>query len=238
MMTADLPDAPQYFPRDAEMNRTGAGPLDDLRRTRELGVAEVEHLAETSFLLDVRDAASYGAGHLRGSVNIGLGGKFASWAGSLIPIGKQIVLIADGVVEVDESVVRLARVGIENVAGFLTAGIYSWDRAGLQLATTPQMPVDELQDRMSEKSRLQLIDVRGPGEYNAGHIPGAVNIPLPRLEDEIGQLAKDSPVAIVCASGYRSSIASSILERHGLGEVYNVVGGTSAWASAGYTLEH
>jgi glyoxylase-like metal-dependent hydrolase (beta-lactamase superfamily II)/rhodanese-related sulfurtransferase len=240
MMTAELPDAPQYFSRDAEINRKGAGPLDELRRPSELGVAEVQQLAGTAVLLDVRNAASYGAGHLPGSINIGLGGKFATWAGSLIPMSKQIVLIADGVGEVDEAVVRLARVGLENVAGYLAHGVYSWDRAGMQLVTTAQMPVDELRDRISDEtvSDLQLIDVRGPGEYKAGHVPGAASMPLPRLEDQVGQLGKDSPLAVICASGYRSSIATSLLEKHGLRELYNVVGGTSAWASAGYELEY
>jgi glyoxylase-like metal-dependent hydrolase (beta-lactamase superfamily II)/rhodanese-related sulfurtransferase len=237
MMTTDLPPAPQYFPRDAEINRTGAGPLDELRRPRELNVAEVRELAGTALLLDVRSASSYGAGHIPGSVNIGLGGKFASWAGMLLPAGKQIVLIADNAGDVDEAVVRLARVGIENVAGFLTGGIYSWDRAGLELATTAQLPVDELRHRLSEEVKLQFVDVRAPGEYNAGHAPGAVNIPLPGLEDRIEQLVKPAPVAIICASGYRSSIATSLLERHGFKELYNVVGGTNAWTSAGFGLE-
>jgi len=240
MMTAELPDTPQYFSRDAEINRKGAGPLDELRRPSELGVLEVQQLAGTAVLLDVRNAASYGAGHLPGSINIGLGGKFATWAGSLIPMNKQIVLIADGAGEVDEAVVRLARVGLENVAGYLAQGIYSWARAGLQLATTPQMPVDELRDRISDasKSNLQLIDVRGPGEYKAGHVPSAVGTPLAKLEDQVGQIAKDSPLAVICASGYRSSIATSLLEIHGFKELYNVVGGTSAWTSTGYELEY
>jgi glyoxylase-like metal-dependent hydrolase (beta-lactamase superfamily II)/rhodanese-related sulfurtransferase len=261
MMTADLPEAPSYFSRDAEINRTGTGSLDELRQTRGLGAEEVARLADTALLLDVRSASAFGAGHIRGSMNIGLAGKFASWAGALIPTGKQIVLVADNPADVDEAVVRLARVGIENVAGFLSDGIYAWDRAGLPLSTIAQIPVDELRDRISEASRpgnelpgdllqvqraqvdrvsenrLQLIDVRGPGEYAGGHVPGAVNLALPRLMDRIDQLAKDSPVAIVCASGYRSSIATSLLERHGFSELYNVVGGTNAWASAGYELE-
>jgi len=155
-------------------------------------------------------------------------------------MNKQIVLIADGVGEVEEAVVRLARVGLENVAGYLADGIYSWDRAGLPLATTAQMPVDELRERICDetKSDLQLIDVRGPGEYKAGHVPRAVTTPLPKLEDQVGQIGKDSPLAIICASGYRSSIATSLLEKHGFRELYNVVGGTSAWASAGYDLEN
>ncbi|MGH9822884.1 MAG: MBL fold metallo-hydrolase [Blastocatellia bacterium] len=234
MMTTDLPEAPQYFPRDAEINRTGAAALDELNRPGELSVDEVKHLAGTALLLDVRPAAAYGAGHIPSSTNIGLGGKFASWAGALIPAAKPIVIIADEIGEVDEAVTRLARVGIENIIGFLTRGIYSWNQAGLPLAVIPQMPVDELHNRLLESSPLQLIDVRGPGEYNSVHAPDAVSIPLPKLEEQIGHLDKSSPTALICATGYRSSIAASLLEKHGFKELYNVIGGTGAWVSAGY----
>ena len=132
MMTVDLPEAPAYFPRDAEINRSGARGLSELTPPQALSPQEVSEMRD-HVLLDVRSAADYGAGHVPGSVNIGLGGQFAIWAGSLIPLNSAIVLIADTQAQIDESVVRLARVGIENVKGYLEGGVENWRAAGLPI---------------------------------------------------------------------------------------------------------
>ena len=238
MMTADLPEAPSYFPRDAEINRTGAVALDELPRPKELSPAEVVSLSNHGHvLLDVRPSAAFGNGHVRGSLNIALSGQFATWCGTLIGIGKPIVLIADDVSSVDEAAMRLARIGIESVSGYLGGGTLAWDQAGLQIASIGQMPVDELRDRISEGADLQIVDVRRPGEYTSGHVPGAVNLPLARLGQELSILNPERPVAVICASGYRSSAATSILESHDFSEVYNIVGGTNGWVNAGYAVE-
>ena len=238
MMTADLPEAPSYFPRDAEINRTGAVALDELPRPKELSPAEVSALSNQGHvLLDVRSSAAFGNGHVRGSLNIALSGQFATWCGTLIGIGKPIVLIADDVSSVDEAAMRLARIGIESVSGYLSGGTLAWDQAGLQIASIGQMPVDELRDRISEGADLQVVDVRRAGEYTSGHVPGAVNLPLARLGQELSILNPERPVAVICASGYRSSAATSILETHRFGEVYNIVGGTNGWVNAGYAVE-
>jgi glyoxylase-like metal-dependent hydrolase (beta-lactamase superfamily II)/rhodanese-related sulfurtransferase len=237
LMTTDLPEVPAYFPRDAEINRAGAPPLDTLARPPALSPEEVNQSRDRSLILDVRSPAAFGAGHIKGSVNIGLGGKFASWAGSLIPLGTPIVIVAEDAPAVDEAVMRLARVGLDTVTGYLEGGIYGWDKAGLPLATIPQIPVDELQHRISEREHFQLIDVRGPGEYTCGHAPGAVTAPLARIDEHAGSIRNDLPIIVICASGYRSSIASSILEKRGFSNIFNVIGGTSAWISAGYEVD-
>jgi rhodanese-related sulfurtransferase len=238
MMTTDLPEAPAYFPRDAEINRTGAAALEELPRPAELSPEEVDRLSREHFLiLDVRPSAAYGNGHIPGAMNIGLGGQFASWAGTLVPLGTPIVVVADELTGVDEAVMRLARVGIESVRGFLGGGMYAWDLAGLETAATPQMPVDELHHRIEENSGLQIVDVRRPGEYAGGHVPGAISVTLAHLEEQVSTLGSKLPTAVICASGYRSSAAASILERHGFTEIYNVVGGTSGWINAGYPVE-
>jgi rhodanese-related sulfurtransferase len=238
MMTTDLPDVPQYFSRDAEINRTGAEALGDLPRPAALTPEGANVLAEQGYtILDVRMAASFGNGHVPGAINIGLSGQFASWAGTLIPIGTPIVIVADELGQVDEAVTRLARVGLESVKGYLGGGMFDWGKAGFDTATIAQIPVDELHARLKEKNGLQLIDVRRPGEYNSGHAPGAENVQLTDLERLSSQFDSSRPAAIICASGFRSSIATSILERRGFKELFNVVGGTSAWASAGYSLE-
>lgn len=238
MMTADLPEAPAYFPRDAEINRTGAAALEELPRPRGLSPEEVENLSNQGHLiLDVRASAAFGTGHVRGALNIGLGGQFATWCGTLIGLGTPIVLIADDLAAVDEAVMRLARVGIETVAGYLAGGMRAWDEAGLEISTIPQMPVDELREQIAEGADLQIVDVRRPGEYADGHVPGAINLTLARLERELSKLDSDRSTAVICASGYRSSAATSILERSGFSQTFNVVGGTNGWRNAGYEVE-
>jgi rhodanese-related sulfurtransferase len=238
MMTTDLPEAPAYFARDAEINRAGAAPLEELPRPAALLPEAVNKMAQQDYLiLDVRPAAAFGNGHISGAINIGLGGQFASWAGSLISADSPLVIVADDLAGVDEAVMRLARVGIEKVKGYLSGGMYEWDKAELATASIPQMPVDELHNRMTEQTDLQIIDVRRPAEYADGHVPGAASVPLAQLEKESGGLDRQRPTAIICASGYRSSAATSLLARRGFTDLFNVVGGTSGWIGAGYPVE-
>ena len=238
MMTADLPELPPYFAMDVEINRDGAPPLAGHSRPPALPPAEVRTaVAAGATLLDVRASAAYGAGHLPGSINIGLGGAFASWAGTLLPPGRPIVVIAEDEATARESVMRLARVGLETVQGYLAGGVAAWDRAGLPLATRPQITADELAARRRESPALQVLDVRRKGEYAAGHVPGARHVPLDRLEREAAGLDASRPTAAICAGGYRSSAATSVLERHGFTDLVNVVGGTSAWIAGGHEVE-
>ena len=237
LMTTDLPAAPRYFSMAAEINRRGAGMLSvgveplSARETK-------ERMQHGSLVLDVRESAAFGTGHLPGSLNIGLKGSYASWSGNLIQPSDPLIIVAEGKEEVDEAVMRLARVGLENVAGYLDGGIAAWDKAGFELEVTPQISVDELRAQIVEdRAPLQIVDVRGPGEYAAGHVPGARNLPLPEVEAKLAQLDPAAPTALVCAGGYRSSTAASLLQRHGFRKLYNVIGGTSAWTRAGYETE-
>ena len=239
MMTADLPEAPLYFPRDAEINRSGARGLSELQPPSALTPQQVFSLHDNGHvLLDVRSAADFGAAHLPGSMNIGLGGQFAMWAGSLIPLNAAIVLIADTGAQVDESVVRLARVGIENVKGYLEGGVQSWQEAGLPVETIEQVSVAQLKERIGD-SELQIVDVRRPAEYGDGHVPRALNAPLASLDKSLGPLPlkKDKLTAVICAGGYRSSAAASLLQKQGFSKLVNVAGGTGAWVNAGYPVE-
>ena len=239
MMTADLPEAPSYFPKDAEINRSGARGLSELQPPQPLTPEEVLQLSEEDHvLLDVRSAADFGAAHVPSSINIGLGGQFAMWAGSLIPLNAAIVLIADTGAQVDESVVRLARVGIENVKGYLDGGVQRWRDEGLPVETIPQVSVAQLKEQI-ETNDLQIVDVRRPAEYVNGHVPRAFNAPLASLDKSIGPLSlqKDKLTAVICAGGYRSSAAASLLQQRGFSTLLNVTGGTGAWVTAGYPTE-
>ena len=235
MMTADLPELPAYFAKDVEINRAGAPPLADVRPVA-LSPETVRAAAGTT-LLDVRRSAAYGTGHLPGSLNLGLSGQFASWAGTLVPAAVPIVLVAEDEDEVREAAMRLARVGLEKVAGHLAGGVAAWHHAGLPLVARPQITVDELAARRLEVPDLQVVDVRRKGEYAAGHVPGARHLPLDRLERDVGQLDPSRPTAAICAGGYRSSAATSLLERHRFADLVNVIGGTSAWIAAGHPVE-
>src|ERR1041385_980798 len=237
MMTADLPEAPSYFPRDAEINRSGARELSELQPPKALTPQQVLELRD-EILLDVRSAADFGAAHVPGSMNIGLGGQFAMWAGSLIPLNSAIIIIADTSTQVDESVVRLARVGIEGVKGYLEGGVESWRNAGFPLDSIEQVSVAQLKEQMAN-SDLQIIDVRRSGEYVGGHVPSALNAPLASLDKSIGPLPlkKDKLTAVICAGGYRSSAAASLLQKEGFSKLLNVSGGTGAWVKAGYPVE-
>ncbi|HLL72830.1 MAG TPA: MBL fold metallo-hydrolase [Pyrinomonadaceae bacterium] len=239
MMTTGMAAAPTYFSRDAEINRTGAGALETLPRPEPLTPEAVRTQTEQGALvLDVRAAGDYGNGHVPNSLNIGLGGQFASWAGSLISPETPLILVADDEKKAEEAVLRLARVGLENVRGFLLGGVEAWQQAGLPTATVPQISVGELRRRIEAGEDLQVVDVRRAGEYESGHVPRARLAPLSELQtNPLDWLDPQRPTAIICAGGYRSSAATSLLESRGFRELYNVTGGTSAYVEAGYPVE-
>jgi rhodanese-related sulfurtransferase len=242
MMTTDLPEAPVYFSSDAEINREGARPLESLSKPKPLSPAEVMKLARDNsgyIVLDVRSAADFGAGHVPGSLNIGLGGQFAIWAGCLMPLQAPVVIVAESEEKVEEAVVRLARVGIEHVLGYLSGGVAEWAKAGYELATVPQISVTELNELIGKRTDIQVVDVRRPPEYQNGHAPRAVPAPLSTLKQHLENLNLDpaKTTAVICAGGYRSSAATSILQEEGFSDLLNVTGGTNAWVNAGYPVE-
>jgi glyoxylase-like metal-dependent hydrolase (beta-lactamase superfamily II)/rhodanese-related sulfurtransferase len=239
MMTTDLAPAPAYFSRDAEINRSGARALDELPRPRSLTVAQVRELQrDGSLVLDVRSATEFGAGHIPGALNVGLGGQFASWAGILIEPARKIVLVAEEEGKVGEALMRLARVGLESVEGYLRGGMDAWREAGFKISTVPQISVEELHRRIDSGEDLQILDVRRPAEYESGHVPGARSASLAELrEDALEELDPSRPLAVICAGGYRSSAATSLLAPRGFTRLFNVAGGTSAYVAAGYQIE-
>ena len=240
MMTADLPEAPAYFPKDAEINRAGASSLNELPPLLPLSPAEVlEHAKQGDVVLDVRSAGDYGAGHIPGSLNIGLGGQYASWAGTLISFNAPVVIVAESEEKANEAQCRLARVGLENVKGYLAGGIQAWRDAGFEVAAVPQITVAELKELIENDNDLQVIDVRRGGEYESGHAPRAATAPLANLRETLPKLNLNPSrkTAVICAGGYRSSAATSIMQPLGFTNLLNVTGGTNAWIKAGYEVE-
>jgi hydroxyacylglutathione hydrolase len=149
------------------------------------------------------------------------------------------VIVADSEAQIEEAQVRLARVGIERIEGYLSGGILGWSQADLEVAAVPQLTVSELKDLIPRADDLQIIDVRRPDEYEGGHVPRAVTAPLSTLRENVPVLGFDraKPTAVICAGGYRSSAATSIMQQAGFTNVMNVTGGTSAWINAGYAVE-
>jgi len=236
LMTADLPARPEYFLLDAEINREGAAPLAELLPLPALSPHEVaKKQVEGVVVLDTRPAAQFGAGHLPGSINIGLSGQYASWAGALIGLDEKIILVVEDPERLEESRMRLARVGIEKVIGHLEGGILAWERAGLPLEEIPQISVHDLHQQLREQpDSLQVLDVRRLMEWNTGHIAEATHYPLDKMKlgaslEKLNDLDPAKPIAIHCKTGYRSSTATSLLQRAGCRNVMNVVGGFDAW---------
>ncbi|NNE98952.1 MAG: MBL fold metallo-hydrolase, partial [Pyrinomonadaceae bacterium] len=228
IVAADQPEVPAYFPKSAAKNLEGSASLDELPKPKTLTTEEAEQF--DGVVLDIREREEYGAGHIPNAINIGLAGQFASWAGTLISIGSPIAVAADDQDQIDEAVMRLARVGIETVKGSILMADFTGEKQ-----TITQVPVGEVNDKTSDE--IQFVDVRRPAEHANGHASQTINLPLDVLSREVDKLNPEKPTYVICQSGYRSSIGTSILENAGIKEVYNVTGGTNAWVEAGYETE-
>jgi len=236
-LTSNLPTRPDYFLQDAEINRAGAPALSDLPELQPLSAADVMSLInEGAIVLDVRSGEQFAAGHVPGSINIALSGQFASWAGTLLGLSVRPVLIANSPEQVAEARMRLARVGIEEVRGYLGGGVEAWRNAGLPFAELPQINVQALDER-SRAAQTSVLDVRREPEWQAGHIEGAVWWPLDNFKVSAPEIDRSAPIAVHCKSGYRSMIACSLLQRAGFRNVTNVIGGFDAWLQAKLPVE-
>jgi hydroxyacylglutathione hydrolase len=230
IVAADQPEVPAYFPKSAAKNLEGSRALEDLPQPEALSAEEIK--AFEGLIIDVRAAGEFGAGHIPEAVNIGLGGQFASWAGTLIPIGTPVAIAADTPAQVDEAFMRLARVGIETVKGFIL--MKDWHE---EIKKIEQVSVGEVARLAQMEKPIQLVDVRRAAEYAGGHAAGARSIPLDKLSKDFEKLDKTAPTYVICQGGYRSSAGTSILERAGFSEIYNVTGGTAAWIGEGLETE-
>ncbi len=227
-MTSNLPARPDYFLEDAAINRAGATALADLPQLTPISPADLNaRLEQGQIALDVRPVDDFAAGHVPGSINIALSGQFASWAGAMLGLSSQPVLIAATEDQISEARMRLARVGIENLSGYLEGGVEAWKQAGFELVQMPQVTVKELRKRL-DTGDVQVLDVRRQGEWDAGHIEGADLYPLDRFKAALPSLENAAATAVHCKGGYRSMIAASLLQRAGH-NVINVIGGFDAW---------
>ncbi len=235
-LTTNLPPRPDYFPQDAQINRTGAPALSDLPKLTAIKAEDLKQiLRQGGVAIDVRTADEFAAAHVPGSINIPLSGQFASWAGTLVDLNARPVLIADAPEQLEEARTRLARIGLDLERGFLEDGVQGWASAGFELEDFEQIQVRDLNARLqSEVTRV--LDVRRTAEWRAGHIVAAIHHPLDGFKAKLPDLDRNETVFVMCKGGYRSSIACSLLQRGGLKSVINVIGGFDAWSKAGLPI--
>ena len=242
LVTADQPDAPPYFTYDAVLNSKERPTLDEtLERISPLKLDHVLALQDSAHaqLLDTRDPADFAAVNLAGSINVGLGGQYATWAGTVLSRDRPIVIIADPGRE-SESATRLGRIGFDHIVGYLEEGLQSIaSRPELTISTerlSAQVAADRVHAQTDDGAPV-LIDVRAPRERDQKRIPGSLSIPLNHLVERTSELPADRPLLVYCAGGYRSSIAASLLQQHGFKHVSEIAGGITAWEAAKLPIE-
>jgi glyoxylase-like metal-dependent hydrolase (beta-lactamase superfamily II) len=234
LVTADQPDAPPYFTYDAVLNSRERPTLDETleRELNPMTLDQVLALQEAGGqLLDTRDPNDFAAAHLAGSINIGLGGQYATWAGTVLSRENPIVIIADPGRE-HESATRLGRIGFDHVVGYLKDGLGSLASRPDLTATTERISAALASERLATGVPL-LIDVRGEREREQKHVAASINVPLNHLIERVGELPTHRPLLLHCAGGYRSSIAASLLHARGFRHVSEIAGGIAAWEAAG-----
>jgi hydroxyacylglutathione hydrolase len=239
IVTADQPDAPAYFTYDAVLNSKERPTLDEAL-ARELNPITLDQVLSIQWIggqiLDTRDAGDFAATHLAGSINIGLGGQYATWAGTILSHDRPIVIVADPARE-SESAMRLGRIGFDQIVGYLKDGLRSLEARPDLTATTERLSPQLAADRLATHGPI-AVDVRTPQEREQKRIDGSVAAPLNHLEQVAGGLSRDRPMLVYCAGGYRSSIAASLLQRLGFAHVSEIAGGIAAWEAAHLPIAH
>ena len=234
LVTAEQPEAPDYFVHDAILNRQDRESLQESMRdsVKPLELDEVLRLqGQGTQVLDVRDAVDFAGAHLTGSINIGLKGKYATWCGTVLDKAKPIVVVADSGRE-QEAIMRLGRIGFDHVQGYLEHGPAALESRPERVAVTKRLTALALSERLAGGKRPLVIDVRSEKEWDAAHIKGSVNIPLKHLRERASELPRGRSLVVHCQGGYRSSIATSLLQREGFGNVLDLVGGLEAWSKS------
>ncbi len=232
LLIDDLPPRPQYFAREVELNRRGAMALSELPELKAFTAAQVADLQKQGVVVvDTRPVMEFAVVHVPGAVHIALTGQYASWAARILGLDTRLIIVGEDLDHLRESQLRLARVGIENVIGYLEGGVAGWIDGGLELDYIPQITGAELVE-LREKETVAVLDVREPGELAGGVIEGSVNIPLGQLSGRVEELDRQRLLVVHCAGGYRSSVATSLLRRAGFRDVANLIGGFDAWKAA------
>jgi hydroxyacylglutathione hydrolase len=233
---ASAPPVPKYYPVMKKVNAKGPEILGNLPRVRALPPRAFREAIDKKLgvLVDVRTMLAFGGGHIPGALNIGGSPILSIWAGWMLDPDEPILLVLESENDVEKIVRLFIRTGYSKFAGYLLGGMKAWDAVGFPLERIGQMSVHELNER---KSSLQVVDVRSPGEWKKGRVPGARHIFVPEVRKRMGELDRNKATAIYCGSGYRASIATSILKPEGFKELWNVPGSWEAWKKAKLPVE-
>ena len=228
-VTTGLVEPPQYFPKNAVMNKVGYESLDEVmeRGNTPLTPREFETVAESTeaLIIDTRDKLEFSKGYIPGSIFIGLDGDFAPWVGALITDLMQPILLVTDPGKEEEAITRLARVGYDNTLGYLEGGFKAWKKAGKEFDTVKDVTVDEFAKKYFKDEDWKTLDVRKESEYKSQHLIGAENFPLDFINKNMAKVKPSKQYAMHCQSGYRSLIAASILKSRGYDNVVNILGG-------------
>ena len=229
----DMPLAPPYFRRMKQVNSTGPAILGPrLPGDRRLSPVDVhDRLCDDCLVVDVRSKEAFAAAHIPGAINIPLGPNLPTWAGWVLPADKRLVIVPSSAGEMSEVVTHLIRVGLDHVEGYLADGMDAWETRGYAISKLETLSVHDLSERLtqSKAERPFVVDVRTESEWKSGHIDGAMHLHGGLLQERFGEVPEHRPIAVVCGSGYRGSIAASFLRRVGRQRVANVLGGMTAW---------
>jgi rhodanese-related sulfurtransferase len=234
-LTTNMPAAPDHFARCSAINAAGPRLLRDLPALAPMAAKSFAGQARKpgAIVLDIRTADAFGGQHVPGAWHIDYNGNFATFAGWMLPPDNEILLVSDNDVQAKGAAILLRRVGLDAVTGYLDGGMSSWNAAGLPTEHISQLGPQELKHLLDSNSRMVLVDVRSVQEFEMAHIPGAKNIPSPDMRKRHRELPGDTPIAVICGTGMRSSLAASILQRNGFKDVKNVAGGMNGYLAAG-----
>lgn len=231
-----MPLSPPYFARMKRVNREGPAVIGPtLPGQRRWSAEEVyKRHCENCLIVDVRSKEAFAAAHIPGSINIPFGPHLPTWAGWVLPYDRPTLIVPDDPADMPEITIHLLRVGFDDIQGYLDGGINAWEANGYEMDTLSTITVQKLSQSLGD---YNILDVRTDKEWTAGHIPGAIHIHGGKLQENFKLIPREKPVAVVCGSGYRASIAASFLKREGYENVSNVIGGMSAWKGAGLKTE-
>lgn len=237
-LLADLPEPPRHYARLREANARGAAVTGGVPIVPPIPAKAFRQFAaeDATVVLDARSILAFGGGHIPGAINIALRPEFPTWVGWMIDPACRILLVTGSERDVPPVAAQLYRLGYDNAVGYLHGGMTSWQNAGLPLQRIPEWTVHELEERRGDPA-VVVLDVRSDGEFAKGRVPGARHLYVPHLAEQLDALDRAKTIVTYCGSGYRASIAASVLQRHGFEDVVNIPGSWQAWKAAGLPVE-
>jgi hydroxyacylglutathione hydrolase len=236
-LTEDMPPAPDHFSRCSEINRRGPALVSKLPRMKELNAENFKEMIEKGkvAVVDTRSYLAFGSQHIPGSWSLDFNGNLPTFAGWVLPLDKDLLVVSDNFKEAEKTNVWLRRVGMDRIVGYLDGGMPGWAVKGYITNHITQISAEDLHEKIKGSSKFVLLDVRASQEYDDTHIEGAINIPAADLRERYSELNKEDDIILICSSGNRSSLGVSILGQHGFKNLYNVAGGMTGYSAAGYT---